>query len=497
VSREQSSEQRGRPLLIVLSTSPQLPAEVRSRTRDVRVWADSGQDQAEQGQGVFTGDPTEPATFEWARDAHGVTAVIDMSPSGLARGALRALRAVRPDAAVLLLSDEVADLDGLSDGTLARSGKLRDVLRLDLDEELLRLEAERRLHCLRQFAAGADIVPILIHDDPDPDAVSSALAVATLLGSRPDRTPIVTMDPMTRPENQRMAELLRIRITRVTRDELRRFARIITVDTQPRDLQVAGQPRLAVIDHHPIEHSYDADFLDVRSEYGATATMMTEYLRAVGEERISASLATALLFGIKTDTDSLMRGVTPADVAAYAFLQERADVDLVRRFERPSYPPETARAFGRALETATFDDGICVAFAGQLEHDQAHVLADLADFCLAVEHVTWVVVASLLDDELVLTLRYSGRGAGAGTAARAIARRGGSGGGHETMARVAIPRDRAAELLGEGIGAGVDEDAVTRIRALLDDVLQEVTGEEPDNEESSDRETAAPVNRPA
>jgi hypothetical protein len=255
---EQGREQRGRPLLIVLSTSPQLPAEVRSRSRDVRVWVDADQGQ---GQGVFAGDPTEPATFEWARDAHGVTAVIDMSPSDMARGALQALREVRPDAAVLVLSDDVSDLDGLSDGTLARSGKLRDVLRLDLDEELLRLEAERRVHCLREFAAGEDVVPILIHDDPDPDAVSSALAVAALLGGRPDRTPIVTMDAMTRPENQRMAELLHIRITRVTRDELRRFARIITVDTQPRDLQVAGQPRLAVIDHHPIEHSYDADFL--------------------------------------------------------------------------------------------------------------------------------------------------------------------------------------------------------------------------------------------
>lgn len=434
-----SHESKPRPLLVIISESV-VPAELRSRTRDVRRWNGAGEDS-------FSGDPTDPHTYEWMRDAAAATAVIDIEPADRGRAVLKALRSVRPDAAVLMLSSAAADVDGPGDGTLARGGQLRDVLRVDVEEELERLEAERRAYCLRQFAAGAEVVPILMHNDPDPDAVSSALAVCVLLGDDAQRTPIVTLDEMTRPENRRMAELLKIRVTKITREELLQFGRVITVDTQPRGLQVEGRPSFAVIDHHPVEHDYIAEFSDIRPEYGATATIITEYLRASGGGRIQRGLATALLFGIRTDTDSLMRGVTPADVAAYAFLQSCADVQLVRRFEKPSYRRETAIAFGHALNNAAYDGELMVVHLGELVEQETHVLADLADFCLTVENITWVVAAAELDGELVLTIRHTGTGAGAGSLAEAISELGGSGGGHATMARVTLPLDRAREIL--------------------------------------------------
>lgn len=454
-----------RPLLIVVSECESTPAELRSRDRDVHRWRPEG----DEG---FVGDPADPATYEWTRHAPGVTAVIDLKPAERARAALAALRSVRPDSAVLLLTPHTEDVDGPGDGTVARAGRLRDVLRVDLEEELERLESERRAWCLREFARGADVVPILIHNDPDPDAVSSALAVATLLDGSPDRTPIVTLDTMTRPENRRMAELLRIRVTEITRDELLRFDRIITVDTQPRGLQQDGRPRVAVIDHHPREHDYDPDFCDVRPEYGATATMMTEYLRATDEKRIQRTVATALLFGIRTDTDSLVRGVTPADVEAYAFLQARADLQLIRRFERPSYGVDAARAFGAALAGAHRDEDLIVSYLGPITSRDAHVLTDLADFCLGIENITWVAAAAEQDGELILVLRHTGRGKGVGVLARALARQGGRGGGHAFMARVALPLQRARELL-EG---NEDAPAVARlIRRVMSEEMEAVS----------------------
>src|SRR5690606_10039950 len=145
--------------------------------------------------------------------------VIDMGPPERARAVLKAFRSVRSDAAVLVLSSDFPDVDRPGDGTLIREGRLRDVLRVDVEEELQRLEDERRAYCLRRFAAERGVVPILIHEDPDPDAVSSALAVSDLLGAGPERHPIVTLDDTTRPENRRMAELLHIRVTRVTIEE--------------------------------------------------------------------------------------------------------------------------------------------------------------------------------------------------------------------------------------------------------------------------------------
>ncbi|HEX2168327.1 MAG TPA: DHH family phosphoesterase, partial [Longimicrobiales bacterium] len=332
-------------------------------------------------------------------------------------------------------------------GTLARRGRLRDVLRVDVEEELERLESERRVFCLRGFAAGEDVVPILIHKDPDPDAVSSALAVMRLLDGSPEQTPIVTLDPMTRPENRRMAELLHITVTQITREELMRFERVITVDTQPDGMQENGRPRYAVIDHHPLEHDYTPEFSDVRPQYGATATMLTEYLRASDEKLINKGLATALLFGIRTDTDTLIRGVTAADVDAYAYLQTKADAQLIRRFERPSYSRRMTCAFGRALAEAEYDDELIVAHLGELADAESHVLADAADFCLTIENVTWVIAAAEVEGELILTIRHAGAGPGAGAVARAIADLGGDGGGHETMARAVLSLERARELM--------------------------------------------------
>ncbi|MEX0906721.1 MAG: DHH family phosphoesterase [Gemmatimonadota bacterium] len=463
-------------LLLMVSDSKNLPAAVRSAERQVRHWGDS-----------FGGDPADPATWEWTRGASAVTAVIDLHPPDRARAALAAIRRVRPDAAVLLLSQDVADVDGPGDGTLARSGGLRDVVRLDLEEELARLEAERRGYCLREFAAGDDVVPILIHDDPDPDAMSSALAVRALIGGTPERMPIVTLEEVTRPENRRMADLLHIRVTRVTCDELRQFDRVITVDTQPRGLQQDGRPRLAVIDHHPAENSYAAEFRDIRPHYGATATMLTEYLRAASGIRVRGNLATALLYGIRTDTDSLARGVTPADVAAYAYLQEHADVDLIKRFERPSYTLATARSFADALRSAECDEDLCVAYVGELQPHEAHVLADLADFCLGIENITWVAVAAELEGELVLTLRHTGSDPGAGGVARALASlHGGSGGGHATMARVAIPAVRARTIL-DG------EEMATAVRRLIREAIRHAAGESAERSTRRDSPQARPA----
>ncbi|HSJ24648.1 MAG TPA: DHH family phosphoesterase [Longimicrobiales bacterium] len=470
---EQIEAERVRPLLIVISDSPDLPARIRSHDREVRRWSPGPVDDAGAGVRAFTGDPTDADTWAWTRDAHGVTAVIDLADSGRVRGALGALRTVRPDAAVLILSDQVRDLDHAGDGTLARGGDIRDVLRLDIDDELQRLEAERRTWCLRTFAGETDVVPIMVHADPDPDALSSALGVRMLLGRNAESMPIVTVDPMTRRENRRMADLLNIRVTRITMDELRRFDRVIVVDTQPRDVQEDGQPRVAVIDHHPPEHgTWQADFADIRPAYGATATMLTEYLRALDEKRISGRLATALLYGIRSDTKALSRGVSPADVEAYAFLQRLADLQLVRRFERPSYSAESARRFGRALADVECRDELCVSWLGQLEPDESHMLPDFADFCLGIENVTWVAAAALLEGSFVITLRHAGssNGIGAGDVARALAGEGGNGGGHAEMARVRLEPEAATAVLGAEPGEGTPAALIELMRSVLGDL---------------------------
>lgn len=452
----------GPPMLVVVSDGPDPHASLRAGQREVWRWG-AGESGERNGR-RFDGDPTDPSTFGWTRRARAVSAVVMLNDAERARDVVRAIREVRSDTAALILASGMPDAPG--DGTLVRPGALRDVLRIDIEEELLRLEAERRVYCLRGFVEGSAIVPILVHPDPDPDAVSSAFAVRALLERTSDDMPIVTRRAITRPENRRMTDLLEIRVTEVGRDELLAFERVIAVDMQPTDLCVPGGPQLAVIDHHPFEQRMCASFHDVRPHLGSTATMLTQYFRAMDEPRVGKALATALLFGIKTDTDGLTRKVTPEDVEAYAFLQQRADMEVLSRFERPAYPLEAARAFGAALEHLSQQDDVVVAFAGELTPEASHILADLGDFCLGIDTVCWALAAGYVDRELAVSIRHVGAPPGAGALARELAGRGGNGGGHETMARFTMPRERGREWLGDEPARVLLEAAVAALSQL-------------------------------
>lgn len=324
-------------------------------------------------------------------------------------------------------------------------------------------EDARRVHELRAFVSGTPVVPILVQSDPDPDGMASALGVRTLLHREERTSPIVSLGDVTRPENRRMAELLDIRVTRITEAELRGFERVVAVDTQPRLSDTRA--RLAVIDHHPPRFDYTADFLDIRPEFGAAATMVTEYLRVNDEKRITPRLATALLYGIRTDTEVLRRGTSRADVEAYGFLQEHCDTELLRKISGPAFSEDAVRAVGQALAGLLTTDDVAVAWVGRLGSRASHVLPSLADFCLSIEGVSWSASAGLVGDEVAINIRRggSGSGAGAGDLARDIAEEEGLGGGHHSMARVAIRLGGESPLSEEAGDPSAAEWVLTRV----------------------------------
>jgi nanoRNase/pAp phosphatase (c-di-AMP/oligoRNAs hydrolase) len=463
-----------RPVLLIISDRPFVWVGFRTPDREVRRWVgerDSDEERALPSN--FAGDPGDPETYAFAKKSIDLSAVVDLHDAERARGAITALRRMRPEAAVLVISAD--DKIDPSEIAISRTLAWTDALRGDLEGELRQLDRKRRLNELRAFASGEGDVPILMHPDPDPDALASALVVRALLNRDPDSTPIITLGDMKRPENRRMAELLRMRVTAVTREELAKLQRVIAVDHQPKYEEAEKRPRLAIIDHHPSDGPLSAEFADVRPLYGATATMMTEYLRLEDERRITPVLATALLYGIKTDTDSLSRGCAPQDVEAYAFLQARADLTLLRKLDRPSYSIATAHVYGEALTQIATQDDVAVVFMGRIAEDDAHVLADIADFCLALEEITWAIAGGIVDNDIVLTIRYLGGGEGAGRLAKILTADGGSGGGHDSMARAVIPLEGewaklehmdvedGSDMLCEKIAAAVETTRVSRL----------------------------------
>jgi nanoRNase/pAp phosphatase (c-di-AMP/oligoRNAs hydrolase) len=312
--------------------------------------------------------------------------------------------------------------------------RLLDTLNRKKVERIRSLFSEKKIH-------------ILVQHDPDPDAIGSALALRELLGRNRTTTPIVTFGEVTRPENLAMIRFLDIQIDRITYEDLHKDgAQLALVDVQPPYFdKPLGRVDL-VVDHHPKRTLFKARFTDLRTGYGATSTIFTEYLRAIGMEP-SQRLATALLYGIKTDTLFLERGSILADLSAFTFLYPFANKAMITRIERPALPREDLEALGRALSRLQLDDGVAVIHMGEINRED--VIPQMAEFCLHIEGVEWGVVSGLVKDRVVISVRNVGYVKSAGDIMKKLYDDIGSAGGHRAMAKAVIPLDRFKERYGE------------------------------------------------
>ncbi len=296
---------------------------------------------------------------------------------------------------------------------------------------------KQKLRELRSLVNDGDRIAILLQDDPDPDAMSSAMALRTLLGRNKLTTPIFSFTPVTRPENRTMVHLLEIEITPASTETLAEFDRIAMVDVEPPYFGPRIPRADIVIDHHPGYPSGNAPFEDVRVKYGSTATIMTEYL-ITDEQHISERLATALMYGIRSDTVMLSRRVTDDDWQAFMHLYPLANLSLLRQIDRPEFPLSFARVLSRAMARVSARDGLIVLHLGRVERDD--LVVQLAELCLQFEGVDWVIVSGKLDGNLTIALRNHGGGRGnAGEIAKRLFGEIGSAGGHRDMARAVIP----------------------------------------------------------
>jgi nanoRNase/pAp phosphatase (c-di-AMP/oligoRNAs hydrolase) len=200
-----------------------------------------------------------------------------------------------------------------------------------------------------------------------------------------------------------------------------------------------------VVDHHPKRAAFKAHFTDLRTPYGATSTIFTEYLRSIGMEP-SQRLATALLYGIKVDTLFLERGSILADLSAFAYLYPLANKALIARIERPAVPREDMEALGRALSRLNVADGVAVIDMGEVKRED--VLPQMAEILLQIEGVEWGVVLGLVKDRVVISVRNVGYVKSAGDILKRLYDDIGSAGGHRMMAKAVVPLDRFKQKFG-------------------------------------------------
>lgn len=292
-----------------------------------------------------------------------------------------------------------------------------------------------RLEQLRKVVGDADRVALLLQDDPDPDGIASAIALRTVLGRNRSTTPIFTFGQVTRAENLAMIRLLDVTVEPVDTETLRAFPRVALLDVQPAYFGERLPHVHIVVDHHPRCGPLDAEFCDVRTNYGATSTILTEYLEAAGAD-VSQRLATALLYGIKSDTLMLNRETGPADLRAFMALYPLTNYNVLRRIERPELPLGFATFLARVLPRIRKRGELLTLHVGHVERED--VIPQLADFCMQFENTEWVVVSGKTPRSIIMSVRNPGYVRSAGDVVRRLFGNVGRAGGHRSMAKAIV-----------------------------------------------------------
>ncbi len=301
---------------------------------------------------------------------------------------------------------------------------------------------KQQLQRIYQLFSHEDRLLILI--DADPDSIASALALKRLLWRRLSACTISHIRPITRPQNERMVRLLKIPTLPFQEVNPADFNCKAVVDSQPAHHPIFSQHAYdLIIDHHPRNPESQARLVDIRPDYGANSSIMTEYLR---EARIKPSLklATALYFGIKTDTANFERPAIAADVRAFHYLFGFTRRAVIRRLEFAELNLPMLKQFQQAFRRYTIHHNRIYAFLGQVPNPD--ILVILADFFLRLEEIAWTIVAGIFDNKLIVIFRNDGLRKNAGRLASRAFGKMGSAGGHVASARAEIPLENCQEM---------------------------------------------------
>jgi nanoRNase/pAp phosphatase (c-di-AMP/oligoRNAs hydrolase) len=308
---------------------------------------------------------------------------------------------------------------------------------------------------------------LLPHDNPDPDAMASAVALKYLVNRLLNKEAYIALGGIVgRAENRAMRTYLNIELVPVNEVRFSPDVQVALVDTQPRrsnnSLPEDVTP-MVVIDHHPAYAAYPGvPFLDLRDAYGATSTILTEYLQ---ESRLDVEpkIATALFYGIAAETQDLGREATAADIEAAHFLYPYTNKRRLAKIENARVPREYFRVFREAIDhAALYDHRVVVSLLGEVQYPD--MVAEVADFLLRLDEAEWSAAIGLYDSCLYCSIRTTDRDTNAGDILQAVLGAK-SAGGHDMIAGGRVPvspdpaeRVRAAcEVRGRLLSAlGVD-----------------------------------------
>jgi len=304
-------------------------------------------------------------------------------------------------------------------------------------------EAREKIDRLVELAKGKTSFLAQTHDYPDPDTIASALALKWLLEELTGLEGQLGYGGIIgRAENRAMIKVLGIKLKKTSSAEFKKYDLVALLDTQPECGNHSvpdGQMPDIVVDHHfeRAPNGITVPFLDVGGDYGSTSTKVAELVRASGLTP-PPEVATALFYGLKSDTANLTRISSKADLDTYLWLFPLIDTKAVAEIEQPQVPLEYFRVLNKAIERGKVHNNFIVADLGAVYTPD--LCAEVADRLLQVEDIRHAIATGYFEDSLFISLRTRSRMRNAGKVLHKIVteKKWGSAGGHGPMAGARI-----------------------------------------------------------
>lgn len=325
---------------------------------------------------------------------------------------------------------------------------------------------------LRELLAAGEELTIVCHNNPDPDCLASALALGRLGAEGGiDERRILYSGEISHQQNRAFISLLNTDLQEFDADIVRdrpddSLLAFVDHSTPGANNRVPEDTSVdIVIDHHPAEH-IEGRFVDHREESGATATILTEYVRELDVE-VDAALATALLFAIRRETLGFLRGATSEEYTAAGFLHDSADLSLLRELSSPSVTGETVDAIGRSIGNRMVRGSVLITHVGRTNERDA--LPQAADYLATLEGVETAIVFGIVDQSIHLSARSTDTRLHIGEILDEAFGDVGSAGGHREMSGGEVPLGIFADAVGDEVDlVGLVERVVTaRLVAAL------------------------------
>ena len=310
------------------------------------------------------------------------------------------------------------------------------------------LEPETFLESLLADLRRPGRILVATHDNPDPDSLSCALGLKSLFETELGRDTAIGYGGMVgRAENRALVEACRIPLLHLDDIRYADFATLVLVDAQPDTGNNSIPPEVMldlVVDHHPLrEHTPQRSrWVDVRSDYGASATIVAQYLMA-RQVPITPLLATALLYALKSETQDLGVQANAVDRQVYFHLLPLVEPRALFTITHPKVSHEYFRILGRLVRQTQLYGKAAIVYLGRVSNPD--LVAEMADQLMRLVGVEWALCMGSCGKELFLSLRTSNEGGGAGQMIQRLVRGLGRAGGHGMMAggRVrSVPQDR-------------------------------------------------------